>query len=180
MLKALADNVFITKTTLPTEGLVSLVEEVSNTYPFEIVDRRPHLTMEFPIFFDKRDCHNSIKLRKIIYDITMPPIFQYLKLNNVLGMYPKKSFITISKLLVGDGMNAHMDNQSINSNHFICMAYINSDFNGGEINFPELKIVHKPTAGDILIYKANILHEVLPVTDGIRYSIGYGLTDDII
>jgi hypothetical protein len=180
MLKALADNVFITRPPILMSGMTNLIEDVAKTYPFEVVDRRPHLTMEFPVFFDKRDSSSCLDLRKVIYDLTMPAITEYFKLNNLSGMYPKKSFITISKLLPGEGMGVHADNKSESSNHFICMVYTNSDFSGGEIAFPELDILYKPTAGDVLIYKANILHEVLPVTSGIRYSIGYGLTDDII
>jgi predicted 2-oxoglutarate/Fe(II)-dependent dioxygenase YbiX len=55
------------------------------------------------------------------------------------------------------------------------MAYINDGFTGGELHFPEIGITYKPSAGDIIIYQAKEKHEVLELTDGIRYTFGYGL-----
>lgn len=75
-------------------------------------------------------------------------------------------------------MEAHKDNSDNTSNHFICMMYINDNFNGGELNLIDIGIKYKPNSGDVVCYKANIEHEVLK-SDGIRYTIGYGLTDRI-
>lgn len=176
----IANGVFLYKLGIDSSSLVAAAEAASQDYPFEQVERRPHLTMEFPDFFDSGDSHQSVIFRKYIYDLTMPPIIDYLIKNNINKMYPKKDFITVSKLLPGNEMGVHVDNPSPNSKHFICMLYLNNDYLGGEIEFPESNVSYKPDAGDVLIYRANVPHRVAPVISGIRYTVGYGLTDGII
>lgn len=177
LLSKISENVFLHNFDKANHNMISLIESCSDHYPFETVERRPHLTMEFPTVFDKRDSFNALSLREDIYSIIMPVIKEYVQENNLSHMYPKKDFITISKLLPGPGMDPHVDNINKNSNHFICMFYLNDDFDGGEIYFPDIELKYKPKSGDVLLYKASIRHQVLPVTKGVRYSIGYGLTD---
>jgi hypothetical protein len=171
------DTLYKTKSECDLEELVLLIELVSKDYSFETVDRRPHLTMEFPTFFNKKDSISSVRLRSIILKETLPAIESYMLERGLEYMQPKKTFITISKLLPGLGMAPHVDNADKTSNHFICMFYINENFSGGELVFPNDGLKYKPEAGDILIYRGNNLHQVLPVTSGIRYSIGYGLLE---
>jgi predicted 2-oxoglutarate/Fe(II)-dependent dioxygenase YbiX len=49
--------------------------------------------------------------------------------------------------------------------------YLNEDFEGGELNYPDLNISIKPKKASILIHDAKLLHQVLPVAYGSRYSI---------
>lgn len=175
----IAEGVFSAQSSLPAKEVVSLIEIASRDYPLEIAERRPHLTMEFPIFFKKQDSLSSVKLRENLFVSMLPYISEYMETYNLNGMYPKKDFVTVSKLLPGLGMEAHRDNPSKKSNHFICMLYLNEEYDGGEICFPELNLLHKPKAGEVLLYKASLLHEVRPVTRGQRYSIGFGLTDGV-
>lgn len=179
-LKKISEGIYLCKNQINSHEVVELIENCSKTYLFEKVDRRPHLTMEFPTFFNKSDCLNSINLRNFIYRHILPPIVEYCNINNLSQMYPKKNFITVSKLYPGMPMAPHLDNTRSESNHFICMMYINDEYTGGEISFPKNLISYKPKSGDIVLYRANILHSVQEVLDGVRYSIGYGLTDDII
>jgi hypothetical protein len=180
LLTKLSENVFLSNSKKANLSMIRLIESCSEQYPFKIVNRRPHLTMEFPTVFDKRDSLNALSLREDIYSIIMPAIKEYVQDNGLSYMYPKKDFITISKLLPGPGMGAHVDNPNQSSNHFICMVYLNDNFEGGELSFPQKDIKYKPKAGDVLVYKASLQHEVLPVISGTRYSIGYGLTDDSV
>ena len=46
-----------------------------------------------------------------------------------------------------------------------------SEFDGGEINYPELNYTHTPVPGDIVIHSSDILHEVFDVTKNNRYTI---------
>lgn len=156
---------------------IDLIEEVSlGTYKFLEVDRRPHLTMALPTWFSKNDSQSAIKLRSMFLSEALPAISSYMNINSLSAMVPKKDFITVSKLFPNKSMAEHRDNADDLSNHFICMMYINDDFSGGELNLKDAGITYKPIAGDIIIYKANMMHEVMP-SDGLRYSIGYGLTE---
>lgn len=79
--------------------------------------------------------------------------------------------------------NAYYDAQGIfryTSPHRVLsvIAYLNDDFEGGEIVFPSIMtddgpLVIKPRPGLIVIFPSDLRfpHEVRPVTKGIRYSI---------
>jgi hypothetical protein len=51
----------------------------------------------------------------------------------------------------------------------VCLYY-NDNYDGGELFYPELDIVHKPKARSLVMHGGNILHTNLPVTsDSQRY-----------
>jgi Rps23 Pro-64 3,4-dihydroxylase Tpa1-like proline 4-hydroxylase len=174
---AIGPSVFKFSNAIDSEEWIKIIEKTSSTsYPFHSVDRRPHLTMELPTLFNKYDDIDAIKLRSMFLELALPAITTYMEANKISRMFPKKSFITVSKLNAGKSMTAHRDNFDKSSNHFICMMYINDNFSGGELNLIDINLKYKPVAGDIIIYKGNVEHEVLEAS-GLRYSIGYGLTD---
>lgn len=51
--------------------------------------------------------------------------------------------------------------------------YLNDDYDGGEIEFPEFNIKHKPKKNTVLLFPSNFVyhHSVKPVTAGIRYCV---------
>lgn len=51
------------------------------------------------------------------------------------------------------------------------VLYLNNDFEGGTINFPEYDLVYAPKTGDLVIFKADIQHEVTTITAGTRYTL---------
>jgi hypothetical protein len=178
-LSEIAQGVFLYRTQIDPVKATALVEQVSETFPLEQIQNRPHLTMEFPTLFNSKDSLASIKLRSLVYFSTLPAVEEYMSSINLYGFSIKKPYISVSKLLPDHGgMPAHKDNHSTKSSHFICMLYLNDDYLGGEVFFPDLGLTYKPQAGNVLIYKANNLHEVLPVLYGVRYTVGYGLTDE--
>lgn len=177
--EVLGDSIVRFKNNIDTQTWVETIERVSRiSYPFQEVPRRPHLTMELPTLFNEYDDIDAIKLRSMFLELALPAITKYMEINGVSRMFPKKSFITVSKLFPNKPMVPHRDNFDKESKHFICMMYVNDNFNGGELNIVDANIKYKPNAGDIMFYKGNMEHEVLE-SDGIRYSIGYGLTDKL-
>lgn len=179
-MEILADKVVRFTNAFNPNPYIEIIEQVSSTcYPLMHTERRPHLTMELPTLFSEKDNLSAIKLRNMCINDMFDPIFQYMNIYNIQNMIPKKNFITVSKLLWNSSMEQHVDDNELLSDNFICMAYINNNFSGGELNFPDIGIKYKPVAGDILIYQAKEKHEVLELTDGIRYSFGYGLRGPI-
>lgn len=51
------------------------------------------------------------------------------------------------------------------------LMYLNSDFDGGEICYPELGIEYKPKPGVLLIHYAGNMHGVNNISNGTRYSM---------
>lgn len=170
----LSKNILLFENNIDSEYYIELIDRVNNNcYPLKYANRRPHKTMELPYLYSESDTAEALELRLKFLSITSYPIWLYCNLYGISGITPKKTFITVSKLEPGKGMIEHQDNYYESSN-FICMFYINDEYEGGEIFFPEIDISHKPKSGDILIYKSNLVHGVNKVVGTDRYSIGYG------
>ena len=58
------------------------------------------------------------------------------------------------------------------------VVYLNNDYEGGKIGFPEYGEYYRPIKGDCIIFSASIVHEVLPITGGIRYTAAFWHTED--
>ena len=80
----------------------------------------------------------------------------------------------IRRLHKGEYMSAHEDSgypDSPNKIVFGIAIYLNEDFSGGSLRYTDLDIDIKPKTASMVIHNAKLKHEVLPVTDGARYSI---------
>ena len=83
-----------------------------------------------------------------------------------------KSALHLVKFVKGFHLIPHVDTLSVEGNHIASVYYINDDYVGGEINFPDHKLKIKPKANSLIIFPGNenYLHEVLKIVDGNRYS----------
>jgi hypothetical protein len=166
--------------TIDSDLWIDKIEKISqSSYPFKNYQPsggRPHLTMKLPHLFDKDDCLDSIKLRSMFLEKALPAISFYMDLYQLSHMAPRQNCITVSKLEANKPMLEHRDNEDFESKHFICMMYINDNFLGGELNLIDVGFKYKPKSGDIMFYRANMKHEVMPCSE-LRYTMGFGLTD---
>jgi hypothetical protein len=74
---------------------------------------------------------------------------------------------------VGPGMGPHCDTyDGDNDLAFSMIAYINEDYEGGEIAFPNHNISLKPAAGSLVIFPSHepFLHQVKDIVSGERYT----------
>lgn len=93
--------------------------------------------------------------------------------------YPEFLFLPeykITRLLKNEFMHKHLDNRDkkfVDEKFQIKCAYTIylNDFDGGEINYPDIKYKYSPKKGDIIIHHSELLHEVLPVKSEKRYTI---------
>ena len=70
--------------------------------------------------------------------------------------------------------HAHRDNLSPATAHrrFAMSLNLNSDYEGGQLRFPEFgDALYRPAAGEALIFACSMLHEVVPVTVGKRFTL---------
>lgn len=76
----------------------------------------------------------------------------------------------IAKFEAGYGMHEHFD--AGKPNDIATLIYINDDYEGGEIYFPELGVEIKPKAGDLIMFpdNPNFIHGVKPITSGVRFT----------
>lgn len=83
-----------------------------------------------------------------------------------------RSALHIVKFVKGFYLAPHVDTLSAEGNHIASVYYINDDYKGGEINFPDHKLNIKPKANSLVIFPGNenYLHEVRKIIDKDRYS----------
>jgi hypothetical protein len=84
----------------------------------------------------------------------------------------QKSALHVVKFVKGFSLGPHVDTLSSEGNHIASVYYINDDYTGGEINFPEHELNIKPKANSLIIFPGNenYLHEVRKIVDNDRYS----------
>lgn len=155
---------------------IELLERIHlECYQFTHVDYRPHLTMEIPFLHNRSDSYAGIELRSMFQSLLNDSLHDYMRSNNVLRMEPLKSTLTASKLLEGQDMFVHRDTPMLESDSFIAQLYINDDYEGGELFFPDHEYIYKPVAGDLAYYRMADSHGVRKLINGVRYTIGYSL-----
>jgi hypothetical protein len=82
----------------------------------------------------------------------------------------------------GVGLKMHSDDHALTADGTVlardehrgitAILYLNSEFTGGQINFPKQDVSIEPTAGKLVIFPSNknFRHEVRPILSGWRYS----------
>lgn len=72
----------------------------------------------------------------------------------------------------GGYLPAHQDH-GVSSRVLSSVMYLNSDYEGGEMIFPNSGVSIKPEAGSIIYFPSNFLyvHEVAEIKEGTRYSM---------
>ena len=67
----------------------------------------------------------------------------------------------------------HLDDGKNTKRRVSAVGYLNDDYEGGELWFPNLNFNYYPTAGDIVVFPsgAPYTHEAKPVKQGIKYSV---------
>jgi hypothetical protein len=66
----------------------------------------------------------------------------------------------------------HQD-QGVSSRVLSTVAYLNDNYVGGEIYFPQVDVEIKPEAGSVIFFPSNFVfsHTVKPITNGFRYAV---------
>ena len=72
-----------------------------------------------------------------------------------------------------EGFFIHKDNHDWMPNPVIwgAVVYLNNDYSGGELFYPEYNFSYRPQRKDLILHDGNILHGVSEVTDGERYNL---------
>lgn len=96
------------------------------------------------------------------------------KMKNLLESfhyYPSK--MILQRYKIGDNIQPHRDQWIPDLPYYIgygfCLYY-NDDYEGGELEYPELGLKIKPSANSLYIHGGNVLHGSTPVlNDRVRY-----------
>ena len=73
----------------------------------------------------------------------------------------------------GEEYKGHYDGGTPMGRSISCLCYLNGNFEGGELEFPNFHVKIKPEPGMLILFPSNYayLHIAHPVTSGIKYSM---------
>lgn len=129
--------------------------------------------------------------RLLLINPEIPEIYTFLKKysQRILDLY--KDFFNYKLYLQefflaifpeGASMKAHIDSDGTDRSFVIsAVLYLNDDFTGGEIVFPNLNFEYKPKARSLVAFQGygiEYLHEVKTLESGKRYTIPLVFTKD--
>jgi len=79
----------------------------------------------------------------------------------------------------GQEYKTHYDGSTSMGRALSAICYLNDDYEGGEIEFPEFKVKIKPEAGMLILFPSNFAykHTAYPVTSGTKYALVTWLHD---
>ena len=82
------------------------------------------------------------------------------------------SHVSLNRYDAGQGMGPHYDGQDGDSNlKYSFVTYLNDDYEGGEIHFPNQNVTIKPKSGSLVMFPSQkpYIHESKPVLSGVKY-----------
>jgi len=108
--------------------------------------------------------------------------YLYTSASNALKQYIKKfpycsveqdSGYDLLKYEVGQFYTAHTDSFTNRFRTVSCSFILNDDYEGGEFAFFNREIIYRLKKGSCIMFPSNFTypHEIMPVTNGTRYSI---------
>ena len=117
----------------------------------------------------------SLKLQELwqdVYDAQAPAVEDYCKIHNIHELKYWEAFNFI-KYGPGQHFQEHHDHGFSYNCTVSLVAYVNDDYDGGELNFRLQGLTVKPEAGDLFIFPSTFMypHRAMPVHSGTKYSI---------
>lgn len=71
---------------------------------------------------------------------------------------------------VCEGLGPHADGSSDTPEYpkylLAALLYLNDEYDGGEISFPDYDIIVRPEPGDLVYFPSHFIHQVMPILDG--------------
>lgn len=135
------------------------------------LNRRNNTSIDIPYICSSNDSEEICNISKQITDLFKEyenDYFNYFD-TSCKSHQPYK----LMKYEVGGMFDMHSDDGGGTFRRVSEVFYINDDYLGGEIEFKHFNIIYKPKAGDLIIFPSSYvyMHQVVPVKEGIRYSI---------
>lgn len=148
----------------------SLFQFIENQYGVKTIEEARALGHNVEIdktWVDKNATIEDLEIRNSINERLYKIFIQFPELN-------MQGVGSIQRQYDGVSLSYHVDSLSNPLVVFACVMYINDDFTGGELHFPEIDITYRPEKGALIIFPSadEYLHGVLPVGPGpIRYAL---------
>jgi len=115
------------------------------------------------------------------YTLLLATVNSYAKRFSIQEKFWHEGY-NILKYQHGQSYNLHYDGSSHISRTISAVCYLNSDYGGGEIEFPNFKVKIKPEPGMLILFPSNFAysHIAHPVTSGTKYALVTWIRDQEI
>jgi len=124
--------------------------------------------------YGPRDSENSelYDMHKDIFDAIHPNVQDYGRYWGV-GISYYEAFNFVKYEGAGKHFNIHADHGPAYVTTVSVVAYLNDNYEGGELYFPRFDLTIKPKQGDILVFPSTYIYEhaSLPMKSGTKYSV---------
>jgi hypothetical protein len=162
-----SENIYIVNDVLPQEEYTKIVNFTENS-DLNLWISEPWGTQ----ILNNESISKEIKeILNNIFQIAKTKSTNYYNIEFSSGLNDTSKFNLI-KWGKGCSMKPHIDTYHQKGNHIVVMYYINDNYDGGEIVFPDYNVKIKPKSNSLIMFPGNenYLHEVLEVTGGLRYT----------
>ena len=124
--------------------------------------------------YGPRDQENSelYDMHKVAFDSIHPNVQDYGQYWGV-GISYYEAFNFVKYEGAGKHFNIHADHGPAYVTTVSVVAYLNDDYEGGEIYFPRFDLTIKPKQGDVVVFPSTYVYEhaSLPMKSGTKYSV---------
>jgi predicted 2-oxoglutarate/Fe(II)-dependent dioxygenase YbiX len=119
-----------------------------------------------------KDVHNQM------YFLLLAASLPYAKRHGIEETLHHEPY-NLLKYKPGQQYKTHYDGSTGMGRAVSAICYLNDNYKGGEIEFPEFKIKIKPEPGMLLLFPSNFAykHTAYPITDGAKYALVTWLHD---
>ena len=119
-----------------------------------------------------------VSLHNLFHKILVDHVTSYHKKYKINENFWFEGF-NILKYKTGQEYKSHYDGSTDLGRHISCLLYLNDDYEGGELEFPNFKIKIKPQKGMLILFPSNFAysHIAHPVTAGTKYAFVTWLHD---
>lgn len=186
--EVLAPGIVVYKNVIKNEfDIINRLEDVLNSdnvykwsdatvgYGFKKPEYRDCLNFKFKKEDLRKNDDDSNELKNIwqdCYDSMYQAVSDYSYQHNLVELqyWEAMNFI---KYNTGQHFEEHTDHGFSYNATVSLVAYINADYEGGELYFRLQDLMYKPEAGDLIIFPSNFMypHKAMPVNKGTKYSI---------
>ena len=111
-------------------------------------------------------------MHKAMFDAIHPNVQDYGKYWGVgISFYEAFNFVKYEG--AGKHFNIHADHGPAYVTTVSAVAYLNDDYEGGDLYFPRFDLTIKPKQGDIVVFPSTYVYEhaSLPIKSGTKYSV---------
>ena len=120
-----------------------------------------------------RETGNNIakNIHNQMYFLLLAATIPYAQKHGVPDMYHED--YNVLRYRVGQEYKPHSDGGTDTGRAISAICYLNDDYEGGEIEFPNFEIKIKPEPGMLIVFPSNYpyAHIAHPVTEGTKYAI---------